>query len=185
MIGILLCVLVSVIDVAGVGWHLDNVVLALNWPCLEVFRVASYPELEAAIAGANGRVLSLSLAAADYPGLRGAVAEAQSRGALVVAAAGNGAPATAYPAAYPGVLAVGPSDGPSSPADLYAPGFFSSYAAPKAARCAAELLEARPKLLGQQLRDLLISTSREGVLDCSRALARLVGYRAFVPVVRR
>jgi len=80
---------------------------------------------------AGAQVLNVSLSAAEWSGvLEDAVAEAQARGALVVAAAGNG-DAVEYPAALPGVLAVTAVDASEWPAsfapvgpriDLAAPG---------------------------------------------------------------
>jgi subtilisin family serine protease/flagellar hook assembly protein FlgD len=57
-------------------------------------------------------IINLSLGGPDYSSAeRSAVAYAQSKGALVVAAAGNDATsAKSYPAAYPGVVAVGAVD---------------------------------------------------------------------------
>ncbi|WP_158319366.1 S8 family serine peptidase [Actinoplanes xinjiangensis] len=60
--------------------------------------------------------------------LRDAVAYAQSRGSLVVASAGNDAVRTShYPAAYPGVIAVGGTDETSDVFLTYDPGTFEIY----------------------------------------------------------
>lgn len=60
----------------------------------------------------NGaRVVNLSLGQMeDTPALREAITEAEARGVLLVAAAGNTGKALLYPAAYPTVLGVGASD---------------------------------------------------------------------------
>jgi type VII secretion-associated serine protease mycosin len=70
----------------------------------------------------------------DYPPLRAAVARAVARNILVVASAGNegagGHLGTTYPAAYPGVLAVGASDRNNERADFSQAGTFVDVAAP-------------------------------------------------------
>ncbi|MER6942881.1 type VII secretion-associated serine protease mycosin [Nonomuraea sp. NPDC000554] len=60
----------------------------------------------------GAKVINVSVTAHDLPELKSAVAYAQSRDAVIVAAAGNvkredGAVTPAYPASYPGVIAVG------------------------------------------------------------------------------
>ncbi|WP_067172719.1 type VII secretion-associated serine protease mycosin [Microtetraspora niveoalba] len=62
----------------------------------------------------GAQVINVSVKAADRMDLRKAVGYALSKDAVIVAAAGNvtkedGTPSPAYPAAYPGVLAVGAS----------------------------------------------------------------------------
>jgi len=92
--------------------------------------VASYADLAAGIAEAvrrGARVINISLGAARHDAaLEAAVDAARQAGALVIAAAGNenlGAPL--FPAAYPGVLAVGGS-GTRPLGPLGAPGAFAS-----------------------------------------------------------
>ena len=59
----------------------------------------------------GARVINLSLAGDPHPVLAEAVAYAQGRGALVVAAAGNhGTSEAVWPASYPGVVAVASTD---------------------------------------------------------------------------
>ncbi|MFI7125043.1 type VII secretion-associated serine protease mycosin [Nonomuraea sp. NPDC050153] len=60
----------------------------------------------------NADVINVSVQAHDHPALKGAVAYAQAKDAVIVAAAGNvrqddGVVTPAYPAEYPGVIAVG------------------------------------------------------------------------------
>ncbi|MCC5577114.1 S8 family serine peptidase [Microtetraspora sp. AC03309] len=84
----------------------------------------------------GAQVINVSVRASDRMDLRRAVGYALSKDAVIVAAAGNvtkedGTPSPAYPAAYPGVLAVGsstPDDGLaefsniSTPVGVLAPG---------------------------------------------------------------
>ncbi|PZU08440.1 MAG: peptidase S8 [Sphingobium sp.] len=65
------------------------------------------------LTGAGVRVISISLVGPDNPLIGRAVAAARRRGTVVVAAVGNDGPAAppAYPASYPGVLAVTAVDG--------------------------------------------------------------------------
>lgn len=65
------------------------------------------------LTGARVRVISISLVGPDNPLIGRAVAAARRRGTVVVAAVGNDGPAAppAYPASYPGVLAVTAVDG--------------------------------------------------------------------------
>jgi subtilisin family serine protease len=60
------------------------------------------------LAGGGARVISISLGGPNNTAVAKAVAAAQRRGVVVVAAVGNDGPAAppAYPASYPGVLAV-------------------------------------------------------------------------------
>lgn len=60
------------------------------------------------LAGGGARVISISLGGPNNAAVAKAIASAQRRGVVVVAAVGNDGPAAppAYPASYPGVLAV-------------------------------------------------------------------------------
>jgi thermitase len=110
--------------VAGiVGAHTDNGqgIAAMGWNT----RVLSVGVLDACGIGSGAaiargiryavdtgaRIVNMSLAGDASPVLADAVAYARSKGALVVAAAGNEAKTTPdYPAAYPGVVAVAATD---------------------------------------------------------------------------
>lgn len=72
----------------------------------------------------NGaKVINLSLGMDEpSPALAEAIAEAESQGVVVVAAAGNNSGAIAYPAAYPSVIAVGASNQQDQRADFSAYG---------------------------------------------------------------
>jgi subtilisin family serine protease len=90
--------------------------------------------VNAAVA-ANVQIINISQdTTSDYKPLATAVANAVAKGILVVAAAGNagtgGHLGTTYPAAYPGVLAVGASDRNNERADFSQAGTFVDVAAP-------------------------------------------------------
>ncbi|MFD2467648.1 type VII secretion-associated serine protease mycosin [Amycolatopsis silviterrae] len=136
----------------------------------------------------GAKVINLSLSGyGDLPPIRDAVAYAQSKDALIVAAAGNrqesAAGSASFPASYPGVLGVGSIDiagarddssqiGPY--VDLMAPGKGvvgatrvgghdywegTSFAAPFVAGTAALVRAAWPSLTAQQVAQRLIATA--------------------------
>lgn len=130
---------------------------------------------------AGARVVNLSLGAPFDSGvLREAVRDALASGVLVVAAAGNsGSQASFYPAAQPGVIAVGSSDradarsvfsnhGPWVTVAAPGQGIYSSWktggyavlsgtsmAAPQVAGAAALVMSARPGLSAAQVREAI------------------------------
>lgn len=146
---------------------------------------------DAADLGAD--VINVSIDAHDDPKLRQAVAYAQSKDALIVAAAGNrtaedGTPEASYPAAYEGVLAVGSAtpDGKragfsntTTPVSVLGPGqditstwpgksYMSglegtSFAAPYVAGVAALVRAHHPELNQNQVRWRIIATADGGV----------------------
>ena len=65
------------------------------------------------LAGGGARVISISLGGPNNAAVAKAIAAAQRQGVVIVAAVGNDGPAAppAYPASYPGVLAVTGADG--------------------------------------------------------------------------
>lgn len=135
--------------------------------------------------GARVATMSLHLDKAS-PTVERAVREAQAAGLLLVAAVGNDAgPSVRYPAAYPGVLAVGAVTPAAQKAnfsnygprlDLLAPGDHiastflggsyrigsgTSQAAPFAAAAAALVWERNPSLGATRVREILLTTARD------------------------
>ena len=98
------------VGIAAVGWQTRVLAVAVLDEC----GVGSASEVSAGIryaADHGARIINLSLAGGTNPVLAEAVRYAQSRGVLIVAAAGNaGKSDPVYPAAYDGVLAVGSTD---------------------------------------------------------------------------
>ena len=95
------------LGIASLGWRTSVLSIAVLDPC----GIGTASEVSAGIrhaADTGARVINLSLAGTAHPALAEAVAYAQARGSLVVAAAGNGrSTEPVFPAGYPGVLAVG------------------------------------------------------------------------------
>ncbi|OPG11305.1 type VII secretion-associated serine protease mycosin [Microbispora sp. GKU 823] len=147
--------------------------------------------VDAADAGAD--VINVSIDAHDDPKLRQAVAYALGKDAVIVAAAGNrtaedGTPEASYPAAYPGVLAVGSAtpDGrradfsnTATPVGVLGPGqaitstwpgraYMSglegtSFAAPYVAGVAALVRARHPELSQERVRWRITATADGGV----------------------
>ena len=96
--------------IASLGWQTK----VLSIGVLDECGIGSASAISRAVRYAvdNGaRVVNLSLSGDANPALADAVAYARQHGVLVVAAAGNeGSEAPAYPAAYPGVVAVASTD---------------------------------------------------------------------------
>ncbi|MGH2829419.1 MAG: S8 family serine peptidase, partial [Actinomycetota bacterium] len=136
----------------------------------------------------GARIINLSLGAPTYSqAMRSAVDYAAAQGALVVAAAGNGAtpsPVVAYPAGYQNVLSVGAINQSGAPApfsltgkvDVAAPGQAvpvarlgggtemadgTSFAAPHVAGVVALLAERHPLATGRRLRQITAGTATD------------------------
>jgi subtilisin family serine protease len=98
------------VGVAGVAWRAKIMPIRVLDPYLFGWDSDEIQGLNYAVAnGAQVVNMSLGLAQAG-PAFAEAVAQAEDRGVLVVAAAGNSGGAVVYPAAYPTVLSVGASD---------------------------------------------------------------------------
>ena len=173
------------LGIAGLGW--STRVLAIT--VLDACGVGTASEVSAGLrhaADAGADVINLSLAGAAHPALAEAVRYAQSRGALIVAAAGNsGTSAQQFPAAYDGVVAVGSTsaDGTrlsdfsnrGSWVDLVAPGESvlstatttggyaqydgTSFAAPLVAGAAALVLATHPTFVAADVANRLARTA--------------------------
>ncbi|MCU1487806.1 MAG: hypothetical protein JWN67_4552 [Actinomycetia bacterium] len=171
--------------IASLGWQTK----VLSIGVLDECGIGSASVISRAVRYAvdNGaRVVNLSLSGDANPAMADAVAYARQHGALVVAAAGNeGSDAPAYPAAYPGVIAVASTDtdaGGLSPfsnvgpwVDIAAPGQdvvstasgggygqFSgtSFAAPLVAATAALVLARHPEWDGADVATRLARSAR-------------------------
>lgn len=90
--------------------------------------------------GRGAKVVSISLVGPPNPLLARAVSAAQARGAVIVAAVGNDGPAAppAYPASYPGVLAITAVDGRDRALIEAGKALHLDYAAPGADMLAAD-----------------------------------------------
>ncbi len=125
-------------------------------------------------------VLNLSLGGPSDRLLEQLVAEAIARNIVVVAAWADGRSNAPFPAALPGVIAVGSDGAPADAARLRAPGHDvltlvppdgydylsgSSIAAAHVSGIVALLLERDPALRGSEIRALLVRTSRSVVQD--------------------
>jgi subtilisin family serine protease len=84
--------------------------------------------------GGGARVVSISLGGPNNAAVSKAIASAQRKGVVIVAAVGNDGPAAppAYPASYPGVLAVTAVDGRTRPLIEAGRALHLDYAAPGA-----------------------------------------------------
>ena len=92
------------------------------------------------LVGQGAKVVTVSLVGPPSPVLAKAVAAAQAKGTLIVAAVGNDGPAAppAYPASYPGVLAVTGVDGRNRALIEAGRALHLDYAAPGADMLAAD-----------------------------------------------
>ena len=100
------------VGIAGVGWRTSILAVKVADASNRIFGDAIAAGIRWAV-GQNADVINLSLGASvDDPMVREAVAEAVAAGVVVVAAVSNsGSTKAVYPASYPGVLAVGATQG--------------------------------------------------------------------------
>ena len=192
-------------DNVGHGTHVAGIVAAVKGNATGVAGAAREPVLSVKVMDTRGgresdlaagldicvksgaRIASMSLHIDRHsPTVERAVKAAQAAGLLVVAAAGNdGATSVRYPAAYPGVVAVGSvsPDGSTSafsnrgerldvlaPGDhiastylggAYRSGSGTSQATPFVAAAAALVWERDPTATPQEVRGILLTTARD------------------------
>jgi Subtilase family len=135
----------------------------------------------------NARIVNMSFAGPRDPLLQEAIEQAEARGLIMVAAAGNGGPdaASAYPAAYDRVIAVTASDSDDqlydkanrgtyvaiaapgvdilapAPKESYEMSSGTSLAAAHVSGIIALILERNPSLTTQDVRTILARTARD------------------------
>ena len=111
--------------------------------------------------------MTISLVGPSTPVRARAVAAAQQRGVVVVAAVGNDGPAAppAYPASYPGVVAVTGVDRRDRPLIEAGRALHLDYAAPGADLFAANATGARVKVRGTSFAAPLVAARVAAALD--------------------
>ena len=135
----------------------------------------------------NARVINMSFAGPSDPALQRALAAARQKGAILIAAAGNGGPKAqaAHPAADPGVIAVTATDADDklfakanrgsyvaiaapgvdilmpAPGGAYQMSSGTSMAAAYVAGVAALILERQPQLDPDAVKKVLLTTARD------------------------
>ncbi len=112
------------------------------------------------LVGKGVKVVSVSLVGPPNPLLARAVAAAQGRGAVIVAAVGNDGPAAppAYPASYPGVIAVTAVDGRNRALIEAGRALHLDYAAPGADIAATNAAGRRVKVRGTSFATPLVAS---------------------------
>lgn len=125
--------------------------------------------------GAQVRVVSVSLVGPANPVVARAVAAAQRKGAVIVAAVGNDGPAAppAYPASYPGVIAVTAVDGRNRALIEAGRAGHLDYAAPGADLFASNATGRRVKVRGTSFATPLVASRAALALPSGNVRARL------------
>ncbi|SMC93073.1 S8 family serine peptidase [Novosphingobium sp. B1] len=125
--------------------------------------------------GAQVRVVSVSLVGPANPVVAHAVAAAQRKGAVIVAAVGNDGPAAppAYPASYPGVIAVTAVDGRNRALIEAGRAGHLDYAAPGADLFASNAAGRRFKVRGTSFATPLVASRVALALPSGNVRARL------------
>lgn len=115
----------------------------------------------------GAKVVTISLVGPSNPVLARAIAAAQKRGVVIVAAVGNDGPAAppAYPASYSGVLAVTGVDRRDRPLIEAGRALHLDYAAPGADLFAANATGARVKVRGTSFAAPLVAARVAAALD--------------------
>ena len=119
------------------------------------------------LVGEGARVVSISLVGPRNPLVERAIAAAQRRGVTVVAAVGNDGPAAppAYPASYPGVLAVTAVDARNRPLIEAGRALHLDYAAPGADLRAANKKGKRVEVRGTSFAAPLVAARAAAALE--------------------
>lgn len=119
------------------------------------------------LVGQNTRVVSISLVGPNNLLLGQAIASGQRRGVVFVAPVGNDGPAAppAYPASYPGVLAVTGVDGRNRPLIEAGRALHLDYAAPAADMVAANAAGRRVRVRGTSYAAPLVAARAAAVLS--------------------
>lgn len=125
--------------------------------------------------GAQVRVVSISLVGPANPVVARAVAAAQRKGAVIVAAVGNDGPAAppAYPASYPGVIAVTAVDGRNRALIEAGRAGHLDYAAPGADLFASNATGRRVKVRGTSFATPLVASRAALALPSGNVRAQL------------
>lgn len=117
--------------------------------------------------GGGAKVVSISLTGPNNPAVRKAIAAAQRKGAVIVAAVGNDGPAApaAYPASYPGVVAVTAVDGRRRPLIEAGRALHLDYAAPGADILAINKAGKKVRVRGTSYAVPLVAARAAAALD--------------------
>lgn len=132
------------------------------------------------LAGAGARVVSISLVGPDNPLFARAVAAGRRRGIVFVAAVGNGGPAAppAYPASYPGVLAVTGVDGRNRALIEAGRALHLDYAAPGADMTAINAAGKRVKVRGTSYAAPLVAARAAAAMAARADIVRTLDAEA-------
>jgi len=122
------------------------------------------------LVGKKVRIVSISLVGPRNPLLERAVAATLARGTLVVAAVGNDGPSAppAYPASYPGVLAITAVDGRNRPLIEAGRALHLDYSAPGADISAPDARGTRKAVRGTSYATPLVAARAAAALDAGR-----------------
>lgn len=132
------------------------------------------------LTGAGARIISISLVGPDNPLLARAIAAGRRRGIVFVAAVGNDGPAAppAYPASYPGVLAVTGVDGRNRALIEAGRALHLDYAAPGADIFAANAAGKRVKVRGTSYAAPLVAARAAAATDAGANVIRTLDAEA-------
>jgi hypothetical protein len=125
--------------------------------------------------GQRARVISISLVGPNNPLLGKAIAVARRRGVIFVAAVGNNGPAAppAYPASYPGVIAVTGVDGRNRALIEAGRALHLDYAAPGADMAAANAVGRWARVRGTSYAAPLVAARAAAAVSAGSVIAEL------------